>query len=288
MVHQRTLPNRTNISLTRRSTNVPSHVTRSNRPQLSETQASLCCGKGITIVEECTGAATEERARSGCESGSGEAGRQSGDREAGGRVQEGRRARFTDLYPFIVGTSPLHWDRSLTRIYCCRSAKKPPVVAPSIAMTGTRGDPSLMRQFHNGSGNTGSPLRRDARSVASRNRDIIEEEDVDMDGGEALMIQARPRTKRAESPQRTQTRRALSPARGYQVNGLTASATVNSQEGAKSSSSSSQKHRSKALYDRITRNIDAALDAREQNLPITATGALNRWCCCLGLTFSYL
>jgi hypothetical protein len=180
--------------------------------------------------------------------------------------------------PFYRGFTFFSQERILTRLVCCRSAKKPPVVAPSIAMTGTRGDPSLMRQFHNGSGNTGSPLRRDTRnpsgsSAASRNRDIIEEEDVDMDGGEALMIQARPRNKRAASPQRAQTRRALSPARGYQVNGLTASATVNSQEGAKSSSSS-QKHRSKAIYDRITRNIDAALDAREQNLPITASGAL--------------
>lgn len=148
-------------------------------------------------------------------------------------------------------------------------------------MTGNRGDPSLMRQFHNTGANTGSPLRREAgsrnpsgSSAASRNRDIIEEEDVDMDAGEPLMMPARAKTRRGASPQRTQNRRALSPARGYQVNGVPSSTTGSSQEGTKSSSSS-QKHRSKALYDRIARNIDAAFDAREQNLPISASGALS-------------
>jgi hypothetical protein len=158
----------------------------------------------------------------------------------------------------------------------CRSAKKPPVIAPSI-MTGSRGDPSLMRQFQGGA-STGSPLRREARSrnpsgssAAPRNRDIIEEEDVDMDDGEGLMMQARTNVRMAPtSPSRMQTRRALSPARGYQVNGMPTS-SMGSQEGTKSSSSS-QKPRSKALYDRITRNIDLAFDAREQNLPITASG----------------
>lgn len=136
-----------------------------------------------------------------------------------------------------------------------------------------------MRQFQGAGASTGSPLRREARSrnpsgssAPLRNRDIIEEEDVDMDGGEGLMMRSRTSSKKtAVSPPRMQNRRALSPARGYQVNGLPPSTTGGSQESTKISSSS-QKPRSKALYDRITRNIDLAFDARERNLPITASG----------------
>lgn len=140
-----------------------------------------------------------------------------------------------------------------------------------------------MRQFQSGA-STGSPLRREARSrnpsgssAAQRNKDIIEEEDVDMDDGEGLMMRARTDGRAAPtSPTRQQTRRALSPARGYQVNGLPPSSASASQEGGKYSSSS-MKSRSKALYDRITRNIDLAFDAREQNLPITASGMSSCW-----------
>ncbi|KAJ9113209.1 hypothetical protein QFC22_006048 [Naganishia vaughanmartiniae] len=171
------------------------------------------------------------------------------------------------------------------------SAKKPPVVAPTVAHAGGRADPSLMRHFQGPSASTGSPLRRETRSrgpsgssAGGRNRDIIEEEDVDMDDDgkdDGLMLQSRLKAKRtttATSPLREQNRRALSPARGHQINGLPASATAGSQEGAKSVASSSsgtvtnsQKYRSRALYDRITRNIDEALMTREQDLPITAS-----------------
>lgn len=152
-----------------------------------------------------------------------------------------------------------------------------------------------MRHFQGPSASSGSPLRREAKSrgpsgssAGGRNRDIIEEEDVDMDDNdddEGLMLQSRMKAKRtaavtsAGSPPREQNRRALSPARGHQVNGLPATSTARSQEGTKSAASSSsgagsssQKHRSRALYDRITRNIDAALMTREQDLPITASG----------------